>query len=705
MHENQTTPLKEDRPVRQSEVVSRSIHRSSLRWGLAVAALWGLLGVLIFQTRAAHNLEKKIALPIEFALRTKMKHDPIISDRLKILLLEDNTFSSLQRADLTLEEWGDLLKNIANQRVSAIIIDKIFGALEDPNHQADRVFAELKTLKTPIYSGTFTSPTTIQGRYELNTVRDLYQISHYTDGQTQATLPPLADNRNQRVYAGTKRHQEVFIASHINYPGDNLVAPMIRLSDTTVLPHIGLSASTETLFKNGKLYVNGQKVPVNPDGYFIPNFLTTIELYSPKRTRPLQHTLKYVAKGVPYSFVSPNDLVLIVPSAFTGGTDFKVTPQGNVPGGFILAAVINSAITGQWIQSVGYEWYFIVLVTAIGTAIALLRGITLWIMIFVTPVMIAGGSLAAFIYSGQHYPWPIYVMQIFTTSVLVFTQRSRFETKREQAFIETENEYLVAWKEQKRLEKEKAEAAEIAAAFIPEPFPTNFGPYQVSGFHSCFDAASGDWYFFEQSASGRFFHFVMCDITGHGVQAAIVVSTCRTVLSMFKMSQPELFETRDFVQIFATRVNQVLCSQGQKRHSTTLAGIVFEPEKCCISYITCANPFPLVFNAASSHGTTPARPKALVSRNAILGIEADSEFKYKEHPFSAGDELVVYTDGIQVQGTPRIIANYIAQRESQHLTPKDCVKMTWDEHHEREGFYPEDDVSLVFFKHQDPLNP
>ena len=130
-----------------------------------------------------------------------------------------------------------------------------------------------------------------------------------------------------------------------------------------------------------------------------------------------------------------------------------------------------------------------------GAAIALLNGIYAWIIVFVAPISIAGAAIFIFIVDQGHSPWVLHGLQIFTTSVLVFTQRSRFETKRQLTLVETERNYLFALSGKRKLEKEKAEAVEIAAAFIPEPFPTVFGPYKVSGYHRCFDAASGDWYF------------------------------------------------------------------------------------------------------------------------------------------------------------------------------------------------------------------
>ena len=67
---------------------------------------------------------------------------------------------------------------------------------------------------------------------------------------------------------------------------------------------------------------------------------------------------------------------------------------------------------------------------------------------------------------------------------------------------------------------EKKEAATIAAAFQPHK-PPEWPGYELSAHHKTFDAASGDWYTFEESQSGEYLHLIMCDIAGHGVQAGV----------------------------------------------------------------------------------------------------------------------------------------------------------------------------------------
>lgn len=682
-------------PVRQSELIASAIRRSMLKWATGIALLTAFLGSLVQSSRHVVQTERTIAMPMEFRLRSRLGQDPAAIPNLKILIFEDNSFSAFQKPSLSLEEWGLLLSALAERRPKAIFIDKIFGALEDTSQKAEETFRKLASLETPIYAGAFTSPAPIVGRPRLELEYPQYQLSHYV--RDSSDPPPLLDVRHEHAYAATPQHQRFLVAGHINYPGNLQVSPLVRLTDRHILPHIGLYAAGTLEFRNGALHANGHRVPISDEGLVAINFLSPHVIYSKNRICPFKAAFQKIRKKTPIDFVAPGDLVLVIPSGFTGSVDFKETPFGPMPGGMIIAAMINSAVSGQWIRFSGYGWLFAFLVTFLGAAIALSRGMKMWVFLVAVPVVGSAISMYAFVARGIHAPWLLLTIQFLIAAVLVIAQRSRFDQKREQALIETEEEFLTAWQEQKRLQKEKNEAAIIAAAFKPDPLPTEFGPYEVTGYHHCYDAASGDWYFFEASPNGEFYHFVMCDITGHGVQAALVVSTCKSILSFYRQFQPDVFNERNFIKLFAESVNRVLHTQGKQHHTTTLCGIMLEPGANRLAHLTCAHPFPLVFNR-TAEGLGETRPKPLISRNSVLGMEPGTEYVLRDHPFLPGDELVVFSDGLQIPTTARIVSRFVHSRQEKSLAPEDCVRMIFDEQFEREGSYPEDDISLVVFR-------
>ena len=85
----------------------------------------------------------------------------------------------------------------------------------------------------------------------------------------------------------------------------------------------------------------------------------------------------------------------------------------------------------------------------------------------------------------------------------------------------------------------------MAVAYKPDPLPEWDGLY-IGGYHKCLHLASGDWFGFQSSKSGHLKHIIMCDITGHGVQAALVVSACKVLLGNLRAMNPEIFETTNF---------------------------------------------------------------------------------------------------------------------------------------------------------------
>src|SRR5690606_37968021 len=110
------------------------------------------------------------------------------------------------------------------------------------------------------------------------------------------------------------------------------------------------------------------------------------------------------------------------------------------------------------------------------------------------------------------------------------------------------------------MQAELRPANEISRVSLPSQTP-RWQELEIGPFHKPMTMGSGDWYTFEVSPSGNLMHYIMCDISGHGVQAAIIVSTCKTVMSMLVTEQPELLESPTFIEKYVEVLNKTLCHQ------------------------------------------------------------------------------------------------------------------------------------------------
>ena len=67
--------------------------------------------------------------------------------------------------------------------------------------------------------------------------------------------------------------------------------------------------------------------------------------------------------------LTSGDVVLLLPNFRTGSTKHVNTPMGDLPEGYAIASVINSVLTGDWIQPQGLHWVFLAILGILGTLI------------------------------------------------------------------------------------------------------------------------------------------------------------------------------------------------------------------------------------------------------------------------------------------------------------------------------------------------
>jgi len=255
--------------------------------------------------------------------------------------------------------------------------------------------------------------------------------------------------------------------------------------------------------------------------------------------------------------------------------------------------------------------------------------------------------------------------------------------------------------EKARMEQELAEAAEIAKAFLPGAAP-NWEFCRLEVFHRSLSESSGDWFTFERSPSGRLFHMLMCDITGHGVQAAIVVSTCKTVLSSMIAERPDVTESPDFIPHYAAALNRILHTHGSGSHVSTLLGLTFEPGQRKLHYVAAGHPSPLLVRSAAQMTIKP-----LLSRYNVLGVRPEAQLVMTETTLEPGDEILAFTDGLPASSHVRALRQILADLpagdaarsgELQGRNLQDLYQRIWAVETAKSSTEPNDDVSIVWFR-------
>jgi sigma-B regulation protein RsbU (phosphoserine phosphatase) len=152
------------------------------------------------------------------------------------------------------------------------------------------------------------------------------------------------------------------------------------------------------------------------------------------------------------------------------------------------------------------------------------------------------------------------------------------------------------------------------------------------------------------SVSGDFFDvlriadnaagILVCDVMGHGVRSALITAMIRAMLEELRPVAAE-------PGAFLTRLNRDLSRilrQGNELIFVTAAYSVIHLGLGQLRYAQAGHPTPLRWDAR----TRTVRPVACPGESAgpALGLIDDFEFATVEEPFSSGDRLALFTDGI-----------------------------------------------------------
>jgi serine phosphatase RsbU (regulator of sigma subunit) len=510
--------------------------------------------------------------------------------------------------------------------------------------------------------------------------------------QTIISRPQFKDITNRMVYGPTPELRGVFFNGHIDWPSAHEIFPLYRSGPRSLLPALAFSGNIDLKVESGGISAIGKPIPLTRDGSLLINWLNPDVVYAKSMT--LLDVVSRMNSGSKWPKIRENSHIVILPQAFTGSADFVSSPYGPALGGMVHASVLNSILMTSMLYPKQNSLAYLILLVLLAVALQRLRGMVSWVSLFSIAILITLSGLLQFIYQSQETPWVVAGAIFLLSGVSILSVRSYGERKMTSLLFQLENENERLGKEELRLSNEMAEAAKIAQALVPEKAP-EWPNYWVSEFHKSATDLSGDWYFFESSASGRFGHFVMCDITGHGVQAAIVVSCCKTILTSLRMERNSIFDSVNFGADYTTKLNSILFEHGNGRHSTTLLALTFDFYEGKVYAVNCGHTFP-VWHKYGEKQWSPLLPEVI---NDPLGFQRDIQIKVTQKQIEKGDSLIIYSDGTMLNRHRRLLRRYFEEMNSDiRISAKRLHEAANKEQMRRGMFDPKDDVSIVIFK-------
>ena len=199
-----------------------------------------------------------------------------------------------------------------------------------------------------------------------------------------------------------------------------------------------------------------------------------------------------------------------------------------------------------------------------------------------------------------------------------------------QAAISIENTKLYAEKaEQDRIKGELENARRIQRAILPDSIPQVEG-LDVSFFFKPAAEVGGDYYDYV-TLSEKQFGIAVGDVSGHGLDAGLMVS----------MAKSCLYTTTKMVKVIEEvmkMMNDMVCDVRDRLLMTFLFSVI-DMEKDTLFIANAGHPFPYQLTAAGELRTIEAGAYP-------LGVRKDIEYPVNSMTLGKGDVLVYYSDGI-----------------------------------------------------------
>ena len=199
-----------------------------------------------------------------------------------------------------------------------------------------------------------------------------------------------------------------------------------------------------------------------------------------------------------------------------------------------------------------------------------------------------------------------------------------------QAGIALQNAYLYRQAlEKKKLESELELASDIQRRLLPTELPKLEG-WQVAGWNRPARHVGGDYYDIREHDGGLV--FVLADVSGKGMPAALLVSTLHSALRLLMAREP-------LTGSLLERLNAHIYESSAPNKFITLFAARLDPEAGRLEYLNAGhNP---AFHVRRGGAVEP-----LASCGLPIGMLAAGRFQRSEVVLDPGDLVCVYSDGI-----------------------------------------------------------
>jgi serine phosphatase RsbU (regulator of sigma subunit)/predicted ester cyclase len=246
--------------------------------------------------------------------------------------------------------------------------------------------------------------------------------------------------------------------------------------------------------------------------------------------------------------------------------------------------------------------------------------------------------------------------------------------------------------ERERIEQELQVARRIQHASLPKEVPALEG-WQISPYYRPAREVGGDFYDFFELEDGRL-GIVVGDATGHGVPAALVMASARSMLRAVAQASDSPGEA-------LRRVNDPLATDIPPNMFVTCFYAILDPESGSLTYANAGHDLPYLHRNGEA--------EELRARGMPLGLMPGMGYEEKETILEAGEATLFYSDGLveahhpnrEMFGFPRLRA-LIAEHGEESSLGDFLLEELYS--FVGEGWEQEDDITLLTLRRSASLS-
>lgn len=180
-----------------------------------------------------------------------------------------------------------------------------------------------------------------------------------------------------------------------------------------------------------------------------------------------------------------------------------------------------------------------------------------------------------------------------------------------------------------KIDEELRTAYKIQSRLLPDALPVIEG-YTFAGANRPCKTVSGDYYDVVVRPDGRIY-FVIADVSGKGITAALVMSSVATAFAIFTRTDPT---PGDLLR----EINATLAPKTAPSKFVTMVAGVLDPSTGQVIFANAGHVAPLV---VSKGGV-----EAMRLTDIVVGILPNAQYRNQSLTLGPGDSLVLFTDGV-----------------------------------------------------------